>query len=126
MTLRSPCKHSDCVSYATYKGYCKRHARPQWTGNRKDRLPGDWATRQRFVIKRDEGICYLCGEEGADGVDHVRPGDDHSYDNLKAVHHNVKPYCHRYKSSREGNAAQGHNIEPRVARKEPEVIDWGF
>ncbi|HEX5522815.1 MAG TPA: hypothetical protein VFX53_05175 [Pedococcus sp.] len=58
------------------------------------------------ILERDQGICYLCGGAGADAVDHVRHGDDHRDHNLAAVHDANPPHCHRYKSSREGNAAR--------------------
>lgn len=40
---------------------------------------------------------------GADQVDHVVAGDDHSERNLRAIHDDP---CHRMKSAREGHAAQ--------------------
>lgn len=67
-----------------------------------------------IVLRRDKGICYLCGGEGADTVDHIVPGDDHSLGNLAAVHDRIAPHCHRIKSSREGIDAQKANrIKPR-------------
>ena len=66
------------------------------------------------VLRRDKGICYLCGNDGSDTVDHVIPNDDHSLANLKAVHSNVEPFCHRYKSSQEGHEAKaGMKAKPR-------------
>jgi 5-methylcytosine-specific restriction protein A len=65
-------------------------------------------------MKRDKGICYLCGGENADTVDHIKAGDDHSLTNLAAVHDRVYPHCHRAKSSKEGHEAkQGNKIKPR-------------
>lgn len=83
-----------------------------WQGStRRARLPADWPKRKAHVLKRDGRICHVCGQPGADGVDHVIPGDDHSDANLKAIHHNVAPYCHRAKSSSEGGrAAQAKRI----------------
>lgn len=73
------------------------------TSNRKQRLPADWQKRRRRILRRDRGICYVCGQPGADGVDHVLRGDDHGDENLAAIHQ--RP-CHAQKSSREGRAAQ--------------------
>lgn len=90
----------------------------KWRGStRKARLPRDWDSEVRpRILKRDGYICYVCGQPGADGVDHITAGDDHSDTNLKAIHHNVPPYCHRSKSSSEGGrAAQAK----RIPRKRP-------
>jgi 5-methylcytosine-specific restriction endonuclease McrA len=85
---------------------------------RRSRLPADWVKRRAKVLKRDGYICHVCKGPGADGVDHIVPGDDHSLDNLAAIHHRVAPYCHRTKSSSEGGlAAQAKKI-PR--RRPPE------
>lgn len=55
--------------------------------------PGGSTTRWRrlraHVLARDGGVCYVCGQAGANSVDHVRPrslggGDDLA--NLKAAH----------------------------------------
>lgn len=90
----------------------------KWAGsNRRSRLPADWPKIRSRVLKRDGRICHICHQPGADGVDHVIPGDDHSEANLRAVHHNTPPYCHRTKSSSEGGrAAQAK----RIPRKRPQ------
>jgi 5-methylcytosine-specific restriction endonuclease McrA len=57
-----------------------------------------WGRISKAVILRDEGICALCGGEGADTVDHIIPrsrGGDHSMSNLRAAH--------RVCNSRRGN-----------------------
>jgi 5-methylcytosine-specific restriction protein A len=78
-----------------------------WQGsNRRARLPTDWAERCAQVRARDRGVCYVCGQPGADAVDHKNPGDDHRLTNLGQIHQDVPPYCHRTKSAREGNAAR--------------------
>lgn len=98
-----------------------------WAGStRKSRLPADWSikggTRDR-ILARDNGICYLCGQPGADRVDHIEQGDDHRDENLAAVHDAVWPHCHRYKSSREGNAARWRVTEKRPKPKHPGLTD---
>lgn len=73
------------------------------TSPRKARLPKGWASIRRRILERDEGICHVCHRGGADQVDHVVPGDDHSDGNLAAIHDDP---CHRAKSSAEGAAAR--------------------
>lgn len=82
------------------------------TSHRKARLPPNWAAIRKAILRRDKGICHVCGQPGAGEVDHIVAGDDHSPSNLAAIHSNP---CHRRKSSREGDAAR-----PRERRaKEP-------
>jgi 5-methylcytosine-specific restriction endonuclease McrA len=111
----TPCREAGCRGYAVEKGACSEHITKAFAGhNRKQRYPKDWRTRRLIVLKRDKGVCYLCGKGNADGVDHVVANDDNSLDNLKAVHHAVAPYCHRYKTAQEGiNAMRGNRIKRR-------------
>lgn len=112
----TPCLEPSCPNHAVSYGRCSTHQRPAWYGStRKARLPRDWQTRRIIVLKRDKGICYLCGEPNADTVDHVIAGDDHSLENLRAVHDKVAPHCHRYKSSNEGHEAKAAN-KPKPRR----------
>lgn len=110
----TPCLETGCPYKAVYQGRCEQH-KQQWVGStRKQRLPKDWNTRRAIVLKRDNSICYLCGGGGADTVDHVIPGDNHSLENLKAVHDRTPPHCHRYKTAAEANEAKkGYNIRQR-------------
>lgn len=59
------------------------------------------------------GMCHVCGMPGADQVDHVVPGDDHSLGNLAPIHDDP---CHRVKSAREGVTARA---EIRAQRSRP-------
>ena len=115
MLAPTPCLEPKCPEHAVNQGRCQAHQRPAWQGStRASRLPKDWQTRRLIVIKRDKGICYLCNEAGADTVDHVIAGDDHTLGNLKAVHDKAPPHCHRFKSSQEGHEAQrGNKVKPR-------------
>ena len=41
------------------------------------------------ILARDNGVCWICGQDGADSVDHVIPrnqGGDDNPDNLRAAH----------------------------------------
>jgi 5-methylcytosine-specific restriction protein A len=102
----TPCLETGCREHATYQGRCPTHKRPPYYGStRRERLPRDWSTRRQVVLRRDKGICYICGGINADTVDHLIAGDDHSLENLRAVHDRVEPHCHRQKTAQEGNDA---------------------
>jgi 5-methylcytosine-specific restriction protein A len=97
---------------------------PNWEGSdRRERLPADWPKRRLRVLRRDGGQCTALTQAGtrcdslASDVDHVRPGDDHSYENLTSL----CSYHHRIKSGREGAAAQAakrRQIAKRFRRSE--------
>lgn len=57
----------------------------------------------RARILADSDICHICGQPGADGVDHLvavlRGGTNHP-SNLRPAHHDVPPYCNRRKGSK--------------------------
>ncbi|MBM4592070.1 HNH endonuclease [Rhodococcus hoagii] len=75
------------------------------SSDRRSRLPADWEARRSQVLRRDDWCCQIQGPHcvgHATDVDHVRRGDDHSIDNLRAA---CSP-CHLRKSSAEGNAQQ--------------------
>jgi 5-methylcytosine-specific restriction protein A len=55
-------------------------------------------------------------------VDHKTPGDDHGDDNLGAVHDRNYPHCHRYKSSREGNAARWRVKNSKASKPHPGLL----
>jgi len=110
----TPCSVGGCRELVVAKGKCREHQTP-WEGStRRARLPQDWSTRRLIVLKRDKGICHICGKSGADTVDHVVAGDDHSLQNLKPVHDRTPPHCHRYKTNREAQAVRDGN---RVRRR---------
>ena len=74
----------------------------RWAGStRRYRLPRDWHKIRLRILERDNGRCHVCGGFGADAVDHVVAGDNHDEANLKAIHHNVEPFCHRKKTAAE-------------------------
>lgn len=76
----------------------------QWAGSdRVHRLPANWPAIRRRILRRDHGICHVCGHPGADEVDHVHAGDDHSDANLAAIHDDP---CHKAKSAGEGVEAR--------------------
>lgn len=83
-----------------------------WSSDRP-RMPAGWSRTRRNVLN-DSSVCYLCGQPGADQVDHVLPrsrgGGD--YLNLQPVHRD----CHAKKSSAEGN---NRRAELRARRLRP-------
>lgn len=86
------------------------------TSNRASRLPPNWRTEiVPFILRRDGRRCqlrYARCQGRATQVDHIRPGDDHSYANLQAV----CARCHGHKSASEGRQAQ---LRRRALRKRP-------
>lgn len=116
MLAPTPCSVAGCPDYAKTggRGKCEKHIPPAFhNSTRRGRLPSDWNTRRLIVLRRDKGTCYLCGETGADTVDHVVPGDDHSLTNLAPVHDRTPPHCHRYKTAAEGQEARRGNRTKR-------------
>ena len=58
-----------------------------------------WQRKKARVIRRDGGICHLCGHPGADTADHLVPWSqthDDSLANLKAAH----DWCNRIRGDR--------------------------
>lgn len=95
-----------------------------WEGStRSARLPANWPTIRRRILRRDRGICHVCGRPGADQVDHIQAGDNHDPSNLAAIHDTP---CHRAKSAHEGGAAGGvssgrtRRAQAAARRREPE------
>jgi hypothetical protein len=92
--------------------------------DRNARLPADWAARiVPYVMHAHRRTCHVCHGPGADAVDHIRPGDDHSLANLAPIHQDVAPYCHRRKSAREGVDARTALRHARLRPAEPHPLD---
>jgi 5-methylcytosine-specific restriction protein A len=91
-----------------------------WTNStRSRRLPSNWPDIRARVLARDGAICWVCHGPGADEVDHKVRGDDHSLGNLAPIHQAVYPFCHRKKSSAEGNYERWKYRERRPAERHP-------
>lgn len=121
------CLQAGCKKVASKNHRCDDHQLPAFSTNyRTERLPDNWAQLRETVLRRDKGVCYLCGEYGADAVDHIENNDNNELSNLKAVHHNVRNsqglQCHRQKTSWEGwkgkqqkrPATYGSDLEARL------------
>jgi 5-methylcytosine-specific restriction protein A len=115
MRAPTPCGEQGCHDYVVKYGKCQQHQRPPWQGTtRRQRLPTDWNTRRQLVFKRDGNICHICHQPGADTIDHIIPGDNHSLENLAPIHDNQPPHCHRIKTAKEANDIQaGNKIKKR-------------
>lgn len=101
----------------------------QWKDStRRSELPRDWKQRAARVRKRDGFQCTesdengrRCAQPGRD-VDHIVPGQDHSYSNLRTLCVD----CHKAKTQREaaegrakarGRARYGVESHPGVHKK---------
>lgn len=87
-------------------------------GSRRSKpLPKDWPTTTRRILRRDSGICHVCGHRGANGVDHIVAAIDGGSEddtNLAAIHEHP---CHAAKTSREANR---HNPRAIPRKRKPE------
>lgn len=117
----SICAQPGCPDVATYRGRCREHQRP---GSPSSTVTGTrrFAALSRRVIARDRGVCWLCGQAGADTADHVvpvaeRPDLAYSLANLKAAHRscNSARGWHTTPDGPGAEAAWGPDI-PRYAR----------
>lgn len=74
----------------------------------------EWKRTRNRILERDGGRCHVCGQLGADEVDHVVPvaeGGTDADQNLAAIHPHP---CHTRKTQEE--AARGR---ARKSRKRP-------
>lgn len=122
-------KESRCFNHYKIHVQSKSSKREPWSeSNRKQSLPNNWAALRMSILQRDNFICYICGRPGADSVDHIKPGQDHSPSNLAAAHQNIPPFCHRTKSAQEGAAAsrkareEAKKLEPFVEKFSPMLV----
>jgi len=103
--------------------YCEAHQPKPWQGSRhRERLGlsgSAWDKLRRSILKRDQGVCYLCDQLGATEVDHLielAAGGTNDQSNLASAHGD----CHRRKHSDPDWAAErvAHALEtlrvPRV------------
>lgn len=75
-----------------------------WANSQSYRSPRGWKAIRKRILTRDAGICYICGLDGANEVDHilnVAAGGGHNDENLAAIH--AHP-CHALKTKQEARA----------------------
>lgn len=91
-----------------------------YTSDRRGRLPHDWERIRTRALSRAAYQCQAvehdprCDGRATD-VDHIRPGDDHSLDNLQAL----SDVCHRAKTARESIARNRARARMRLHPVEP-------
>ena len=81
-----------------------------------------WRQTVAYVIRRDGGICWICGQPDADSADHVIPvaqGGTDDPDNLRAAHHVNPPHCNRLRGDRSVEYAR-----QTLARTAPPATEW--
>jgi 5-methylcytosine-specific restriction endonuclease McrA len=79
------CAEPECWRAATKGGRCALHQLPKSRAGSTRR----YRKQRARVLARDDGVCWICGEPGADSVDHivrVRDGGTDDPANLAAVH----------------------------------------
>lgn len=93
-----------------------------WTGNPRTTTP-EWRRLRAHILRRDHGICHVCGRPGSDQVDHLTPTSAGGTDdpaNLAAIHDDP---CHRRKSSNEGLAKRWNPRRKRPAEPHPGLTE---
>lgn len=122
MTTSAPClwgtKAYQRATQRCYKdsiagtGYCEQHKPESFTtagGQKTLPLPKGWGRLRENILRKHKGICYICGEAGADEVDHIIPrhlgGSDLPH-NLAPIHQKLPPHCHRQKTQEEAQEAR--------------------
>lgn len=97
------CPAAGCTNLIRHTRYCPEHTE-SWSTPSGWQRPTNWASLRRAVLARDHGICHVCGQPGADTVDHVTPQSQGGSDdptNLAPVHDRTPPHCHRAKTNRD-------------------------
>jgi hypothetical protein len=80
-------------------------------------------------------ICWLCGNEGADTIDHlemITSGGDNSIQNLRPAHGRKTPYCNGNFSRKRGRVTNKPkhrravmDIQPAPVRNSDVIIEYG-
>ena len=102
------CAEPGCPELVQVGNRCPAHARPAWQPKRMvPRLRGRQKTeRNRRILRRYRTICHVCGNPGADQVDHVIAlafGGSDDDTNLRPIHQHP---CHNKKTAREAAEAK--------------------
>jgi len=91
---------------------CPTHTPAPWAGKatRRPNVPSGRRLQERNarILARDRGICHVCGQPGADKVDHLLAqahGGTEDDANLAAIHD--KP-CHAAKTRAEAQRGRGY------------------
>ena len=88
-----------------------------------------WARTVARVLRRDHGICHLCGRPDADTADHLVPyslgGPPYDLANLAAAHHKVWPHCNRVRGNRPIEQARAE-IAELIERSSTTNSSWSW
>lgn len=106
------CRHAGCPNLMP----CPDHKPKPWSRGKRLRSQfaasgSKQARRKRYVLYRDQGICYVCGLSGADQADHVIPLGEGGVDdvsNMGAIH--AKP-CHAAKTQQEARRGEARALD---------------
>lgn len=86
-----------------------------------------WTRTKARVIRRDHGICHLCGRPGADSADHLTPvahgGSVYAMGNLAAAH----SQCNKIrgvKSIEQARAVIAARTATHAPTQRPPTWDW--
>ncbi|RBO87038.1 HNH endonuclease [Nocardia puris] len=98
------CPGHGCTNLIRSARYCPDCQPDPWSTPSGWQRPANWDRDRQHVLERDNWTCYLCGQPGADTVDHVQPqhqGGPDTLDNYRAVHDRNWPHCHRTKTNQD-------------------------
>lgn len=89
-----------------------------------------WRRFKARVIRRDRGICHLCGRSGADTADHLIPvgigGRIYDLSNAAAAHHDVWPHCNRIRGDRDVEVARAEIAELLARTNAADHSTWSW
>lgn len=95
-----------CTNRVWKEGRCSKHQLPAFYKNMKtERQGAGWKYIRDEAFRVWGTICWHCKQPGADSIHHLN-GDSDSMDNLRPMHQNVAPYCHRTITAQQGHASQ--------------------
>lgn len=93
------------------------------TSDRRERLPKNWNTIRKIKLHEANWKCQAkqhhprCDKTGTE-VDHIIPGDDHSFENLQVL----SKECHKAKTARETAARNKARSTKRAQEKHPGLL----
>jgi hypothetical protein len=107
------CAAPGCANLIKVGEQCPNHPRRQWNKDRqtvnRNRTVGREALRRQHVGSGKKCVLkFACCTGVATELDRIDHRGDYTPGNVQGVCHE----CHQVKSSREGNAAQGHRTGP--------------
>jgi 5-methylcytosine-specific restriction endonuclease McrA len=74
-------------------------------------------TLRQKVFSYYGDVCWLCGQEGADTIDHVimvAHGGSNTIDNLRPAHGRKSAFCHGNFSRKRGRPQPNKKVKPKL------------